>query len=104
MTGMFAGSYVGRWELSETDRVRAIRDLKGKTVAIRLQGGAEHIQLASMAGSASLDPRMDIHWVAHPASELIPLLAEGNIDAFLTELPFSLELREKQIGHVIVNS
>src|SRR2546422_254960 len=93
----------------ETTRIRlapgrAIRDLKGKTVAVSALGAAEHVFLASMAAYVGLDPRKDITWVTHPsaAAEAGRLLAEGKIDAFLAFPPFAQELRAKQVGHVVL--
>jgi NitT/TauT family transport system substrate-binding protein len=101
---MLAGMHVGCFELFGTERVRAIRDLKGKTVAVNELGGVEHVLLASMAAYIGLDPRKDLTWDLHPPVEAMQLLAEGQIDAFMAFPPFAQELRAKQIGHVVVNS
>ena len=98
-----AGLHVGCMELIGTERVRALRDLKGKTVAVRELGTPEHLFLASMAAYVGLDPRTDIHWVFHPLAETGRLLAEGKIDAWMAGPPFAQQLRAKQIGHVVVN-
>jgi NitT/TauT family transport system substrate-binding protein len=82
-----AGGHVGCFELFGADRVRAIRDLKGKTVAVLELGGVEHLFLASMAVYVGLNPRQDIDWVTHPTDEAIRLLAEGKIDAYLAFPP-----------------
>jgi NitT/TauT family transport system substrate-binding protein len=101
---MLAGVHIGCLELFGTERVRAIRDLKGKTVAVNGLGGPEHVFLASVAAYIGLDPRKDITWAIHPPAEAMQLLATGRIDAFLAVPPFAQELRAKQIGHVVVNS
>jgi len=101
---MLAGGHVGCFELFGTERVRAIRDLKGKTVAIIELGSSQHIFLSSMVAYVGLDPRKDINWVVHPRVEAMRLLAEGKIDAFLGFPPDPQELRSKKIGHVVVNS
>jgi len=54
------------FELFGTERVYAIRDLKGKTVADPEQGGVHYLFLASMASMWGCDPRKDINWVLHP--------------------------------------
>jgi NitT/TauT family transport system substrate-binding protein len=101
---ILAGVHVGCYELFGTERVRAIRDLKGKTVSVPdLQTGPITF-LASMAAYVGLDPQKDITWVTHPRAEAKQLLAEGKIDAFLGFPPDPQELRAKQIGHVVVNS
>jgi NitT/TauT family transport system substrate-binding protein len=101
---MLAGGHVGCFELFGTNRVRAIRDLKGKTVAVIEPGGSDHVFLASMMAYVGLDPRKDVNWVTHPFVESTQLLAEGKIDAVLAFPPQPQELRAKQIGHVVVNS
>jgi NitT/TauT family transport system substrate-binding protein len=50
-----------------------------------------------------LDPRKEINWVSHPATEAKALLAEGKIDAYLGFPPDPQELRDKGISHVVVN-
>jgi NitT/TauT family transport system substrate-binding protein len=101
---ILAGGHVGCFELFGTDHVRAIRDLKGKTVAVPHLGSPQHVFLASMAAYVGLAPQKDITWVTHAPEEAMQLFAEEKIDAFLGFPPQTLELRAKQIGHVVVNS
>jgi len=101
---LLAGVHIGCFELFGTERVRAIRDLKGKTVAVPAIGGFQHVFLASVVAYVGLDPAKDITWVIHPPAEAISLFAAGKIDAFLGFPPQPQELREKGIGHVVVNS
>jgi NitT/TauT family transport system substrate-binding protein len=56
------------------------------------------------AAHVGLDPQKDINWVVEDRPSSIKGLAEGKTDAFMTGPPFSLELREKKIGHVLVNT
>jgi NitT/TauT family transport system substrate-binding protein len=101
---LLAGVHVGCFELFGTNRVGAIRDLKGKTVAVTQLGLTQHVFLASMVAHVGLDPRKDVTFVAHPAPEAKRLLAEGKIDAYLGFPPDPQELRAKKIGRVVVNS
>jgi NitT/TauT family transport system substrate-binding protein len=101
---MLAGVHVGCFELFGTERVRAIHDLKGKTVAVQALGSSQHVFLASMASYVGLDPRTDISWVTQPSAEAIQRLAEGTIDAFLGFPPDPQELQARQIGHLVVDS
>jgi NitT/TauT family transport system substrate-binding protein len=101
---ILAGGHVGCFELFGTDYVRAIRDLKGKTVAVPQLGSPQHVFLASMAAYVGLDPQKDITWLTHAPDEAMQLFAERKIDAFLGFPPQPQELRAKQIGHVVVNS
>jgi len=101
---MLAGIHVGCFELVGTEKVRSVRDLKGKTVAVLGLGSAPHVFIASMAAHVGLDPQKDIRFVAHPAADGMRLLAEGKVDAYLGFPPDPQELRAKKIGHVVVNS
>jgi NitT/TauT family transport system substrate-binding protein len=103
---MLGGVHVGCFELFGTEKVRAIRDLKGKTVAVPDlgPGSAQYIFLASMLAYVGLDPGKDVNWVIHPRAEGMRLLAEEKIDAFMGFPSDPQELRARKIGHVIVNS
>jgi NitT/TauT family transport system substrate-binding protein len=102
---ILAGIHVGCFQLFGGARVRAIRDLKGKTVALFNDlGGPEHVFLASMAAHVGLDPRTDIRWVTHPFEESTQLFVEGQVDAVLAFPPQAQELRARQLGQVVVNS
>jgi len=101
---LLGGVHSGCYELFGTDRVRAIRDLKGKTVAIPGLGSPHHVFVASMAAYVGIDPRKDINWATHPVPESMRLLAETKIDALMGFPPVSQELRAKKIGRVVVNS
>jgi len=101
---VLAGVHVGCFELFATGAVRAIRDLKGKTVAVLDIGGSQHVFLSSMMAHVGLDPRRDVTWVTHSGQEAMRLLAEGRVDAFLGFPPEPQELRARKIGHVVVNS
>src|SRR6266849_6037972 len=103
-TVMLAGVHPGCFELFGNDRVRTIKDLKGKTVAVLGLGGGQHVFVASMAAYVGLDPRRDINFVTHTAADSMRLLDEGKIDAYLGFPPDPQELRSKKIGHVVVNS
>jgi NitT/TauT family transport system substrate-binding protein len=101
---ILGGVHVGCFELFGTERVRAIRDLKGKNVAVRGLGSPPHVFLASMAAYVGLDPGQDINWVVHPPAEAMGLLADGRIDALIAFPPDPQELRAKRIGRVVVSS
>jgi NitT/TauT family transport system substrate-binding protein len=101
---MLAGVHVGCFELFGTERVRAVRDLKGKTVSVPELGSPQHVFLASIAAHVGLNPRKDINWVIHPRAEAIQLLTDGKVDAFLGFPPEPQALRAQGIGHVVVNS
>ena len=100
---LLAGGHVGCYELVGTQQVRTIRDLKGKTVALR-DRGTSYIFFASIVAYVGLDPHTDLHVVTYPADEAKHLLAEGKIDALLAFPPSPQELRAERIGHTLINS
>ena len=99
---LLGGVHVGCYELFGTDRVRVIRDLKGKTVAIT--GLTQRVFLSSMIAYVGLDPNKDVTFAEHPAAEGKRLLAEGKVDAYLAFPPDTQELRARKVGHVVANS
>ena len=104
---IIAGVHVGCFEVFGTDRVRTIRDLKGKRVAVDRIGSASYLLVSIILANVGLDPRKDINWVTDAAADSVRLLAEKKIDALLLSSgthPYPQELRAKKIGHVILNS
>src|SRR5215813_6968816 len=101
---ILGGLHIGCFELFGTNEVRSIRDLKGKTVAVPALDSSRYVFLASMVAYVGLDPHKDINFVTHPGPESIRLLSEGKIDAYLGFPPEPQEMRDKQIGNVVVNS
>jgi NitT/TauT family transport system substrate-binding protein len=101
---ILGGEHVGCFELLGAEHIRAIRDLKGRTVAVPALDPSPYAFLASMAAYVGLDPRKDINWVNHSPDESMNLLAEGRIDAYLGFPPNPQEFRARKIGRVVVNS
>jgi NitT/TauT family transport system substrate-binding protein len=101
---VLGGVHSGCFELFGTDRVRVIRDLKGKTVATTELGQPAHVFLSSMLAYVGLDPNKDVTFAEHPAAECKRLLAEGKVDAYLAFPPDTQELRARKVGHVVANS
>ncbi|SRR6266536_2301460 len=101
---LLSGIHVGCFELFGTERIRSLRDLKGKRVGVSALGSGRHIFLASMLAHVGLDPRRDVEWVTRPVTESMQMFAKGEIDAFMGFPPEPQELRAKRIGHVVVNT
>ena len=101
---VIGGAHVGCYELFGTERVQAIRDLRGKTVAVPRLGSSHHLFVAAMASHVGIDPSREINFVPYPVSDSMQLLADRKVDALMGFPPVPQELREKKIGHVIVNS
>jgi NitT/TauT family transport system substrate-binding protein len=101
---LIAGLHVGCYELFGTNRIRTLRDLNGKTVAVTSLGSGRHIFLASILAHIGLDIRKDVNLVTHPPAQAMRLLSEGKIDAFMAFPPEPQELRARKVGHVLLNT
>ena len=99
-----AGLHVGCLEVVGVGGARAVRDLKGRTVAVSALGGDDHVFLGAMLAYVGIDPRRDVTWVTPTPADATQLLAERKIDAVVAFPPFAQELRARGIGRVIVNS
>ena len=75
--GLLAGLHLGCFEVFGNDRVRALRDLKGKSVGVRALGTSPHLFLAAMAQYVGVDPRRDINWITDAASHPKALFEQG---------------------------
>jgi NitT/TauT family transport system substrate-binding protein len=100
---VLSGIHAGCFELFATERIRTVKDLKGKTVAVPGMGTSHHLVVVSVAAYVGLDPRSDITFVTPAPAEAMQLLAAGKIDAMMGFPPEPQELRARQIGHVVFN-
>jgi NitT/TauT family transport system substrate-binding protein len=96
VTGVHAGCY----ELFAHDGIRAITDLKGKSVGAP---GAQAL-ISLMAAWVGLDPKKDLKIVSDPEAKPLELFAEGKLDAFLAFPPQPQELHARKIGNVILRT
>jgi len=102
---VLAGIHLGCYELFANERIRTIRDLKGKRAAITALGSGEHVYISSMMLYVGMDPRKDITWIeGRTEAESMRLFIDGKADVFLAFPPQPQELRARRIGRVIVNT
>ena len=100
---MLAGMHPGCLELVASNRIRTIRDLKGRSVAVDALNSPGHAFVVSIVGHVGLDPRRDINWVVVKNDDLIGQLNEGKFDATILSYPTTYQWRAKKVGHVILN-
>jgi NitT/TauT family transport system substrate-binding protein len=98
---ILAAAHTGCVELIGNDRIGSTRDLKGKTVGIFAD---IKVFVSMFVAYVGLDPRQDIHWVVVPWDDQVSFFTQGKIDAFVYGPPHALELRQKKIGHTLVNT
>ena len=100
-----AGLHGGCYQLFGSERVRAIRDLKGKTAAIHYFGSGDHILLSTMLAYVGINPQKEIAWITgKDMRNAMDLFAEGKADAFVGYAQEPAELRLKKVGRVIVDT
>jgi NitT/TauT family transport system substrate-binding protein len=100
---VLAGVHGGCYQLFGNDRVRAIRDLRGKTAAIHYVGGGDHVLLSSMLAHVGINPQ-EVNWTTGGGRNAMDVFADGKADAFMAFSQEPVELRARQIGHVILNT
>jgi NitT/TauT family transport system substrate-binding protein len=102
---VLAGLHLGCFEIFGKSEIRTLSDLKGRAVGASVyQNTGERPLLTLMTSLVGLDPATDLHWVTDPSLRPMDLFMEGKIDAFLAAPPDLIEVRAKNVGHVIVSS
>ena len=100
---VLAGVHVGCFELFATDRVRTIKDLKGKTVAVF--GLESPSTSSSPAWQPSGSRSAQGHHLGDPSVDRGQATPRRGQDRRVPRVsPDPQELRAKKVGHVIVNS
>jgi NitT/TauT family transport system substrate-binding protein len=102
---VLGGVHAGCIEVFGNDRIKALRDIKGKRVAIVDYGNSDHVFLSSLAAYIGIDPRTDIDWVrVGVRGDAIQAFSEGKADALMAFVPQPQELRARRIGHVVLDT
>ncbi len=102
---VLSGIHAGCLELFGNDRVRSIRELRGKSVVIIESGAPDHLFVAALLAYVGIDPRKEVKWVAKKNySEMVSTFAKGEADAILAFPPMPQELRRMNLGHVILDA
>ena len=101
---LLAGTHVGCYELFANERVRTMRDLKGRSVAVTELRSGRHLFLAAALKYIGLDPARDVTLVTTPVAEALRRFEDGQMDALIAFPPEPQELRARKIGHVILNT
>jgi NitT/TauT family transport system substrate-binding protein len=100
-----SGLHVGCWELITTERIRAIRDLKGMRVAAAAVRSVEYLWISSIMAYIGMDPRTDVQWIETGSiAESARQFLAGKVDAFLAFPPQPHDVRLRKYGHTIVNT
>jgi NitT/TauT family transport system substrate-binding protein len=99
------GLHAGCYELFAKPEIRAIRDLKGRSVSISTYGATEHVFVASIAAYVGMDPTKDIRWlVGGNIDEASRAFVDGRADAYLAGSEEPYAFRARRIGHVLLDT
>ena len=102
---VLGGAHLGCVEVFAGDWVSDINDLAGRRIVIQQRGRLEYLFLAGLIAYVGLDPTNDVEWIEEPDPGKWPeMLAAGEVDVVYGFPPQSLDLRERHIGHVILNT
>jgi NitT/TauT family transport system substrate-binding protein len=101
---VLAGMHTGCLELFANDSIRSVKDLKGKRVGVDAINGVPHLLLIIMTASVGLDPAKDIEWRTRPGFNPMEMFVAEEIDAFLGGPPLPQQMRDRKLGHVILNT
>ena len=101
---ILTGIHAGCFELFGSDRIRSIKDLKGRTVAVPGLGTSHYLYVASIAAYVGLNPQRDLKFVTPPVTDAARMLVAGEIDGVIAFPPVSQELRASKVGRVVVDS
>lgn len=102
---ILAGIHAGCWELMAGDRIRSVRELKGKSIAVIRLRELDHVFISSIMAWVGIDPRSDIRWVeTQRMSESMRLFVDGRVDAFLAFAQQPLQVRALRVGRTLINT
>lgn len=101
---VLSGIHSGCYEMFGHERVKTLRDLKGKNIAIAGIGSGDHVLLSSILTYVGLDPRKDVNWLMGRMGDEMAMFADGRADAVMCFPPQPQELRARKIGRVIVDT
>jgi NitT/TauT family transport system substrate-binding protein len=107
---VLAGIHPGCQELIASDRIRAVKDLKGKRIAVSALGNEDHISVSSILAYVGIDPTKDVTWIPGGIKESVSQISDakklfmaGEADAFMAFAPEPQDLRRQKIGHTVVS-
>jgi NitT/TauT family transport system substrate-binding protein len=100
-----AGLHTGCYSLIGSEKIKSVRDLKGKKVWAwtNLEAGPI-VFFKSLVAYVGLDPEKDFEYISVPKNEAIELFKKGEIDAFISFPPGPQQLQELGIGRVLVDT
>ena len=100
-----SGFHIGCYSLIGSDKIKSVRDLKGKKVwAWENVMDSPNVFFKAFVAYVGLDPEKDVEYVECSKDEAIELFKRGKIDAFMSFPPGPQQLMAAGIGHVLVDT
>jgi NitT/TauT family transport system substrate-binding protein len=100
-----SGFHVGCYSLIGSDKIKTVRDLKGKKVwAWTNVTAGPVVFFKALVAYVGLDPVKDIEYVEASKDEAIEMFKRGEIDAFMSFPPGPQQLEAAGIGHALVDT
>ena len=101
---ILAGVRRSAFSLFGNDRVRSLRDLKGKRIWILPRDAADATAFwAALLGFVGIDIETEVEFVELSLADFVPALLAGKIDVWLLTPPSSTLLRNLGDGHVVLD-
>jgi len=100
-----AGLHVGCYALLGSERVKSVRDIKGKTVWTgSVEDNGPQIFFKTIVSYVGLNPDTDVKYLWVDKSEAMRLFKEGKIDVIISFPPGPQELMDKGIGRLLLDT
>lgn len=100
-----AGLHVGCYALVGSEKIKSVRDIKGKTVWTgSVEDNGPQIFFKTIVSYVGLNPDTDVNYLWVNKSEAMRLFKEGKIDAFISFPPGPQELMDKGIGRLLLDT
>jgi NitT/TauT family transport system substrate-binding protein len=99
-----SGLHGGCSRLFGSERVRTLRELRGKRVGVDGFGVADHTFLLAALQYIGIDARREVEFVDQRPHESMQQLVQGKIDAFMTYPPFVADAEARRVGRVVLNT
>ncbi len=102
---ILSGLHSGCYSLIGNEKIKTVRDLKGKRVwawSSKVAGPVTFFK--TIVAYVGLDPDKDIEYVIAPVDQAVELFKKGEVDAIMSFPPGPQQLRAAGIGKELVNT
>jgi NitT/TauT family transport system substrate-binding protein len=102
---ILSGLHGGCYELFANPSIQAVRDLKGKRIAVSSIPGTEYYYISTILAYVGIDPVKHVQWINLKSTrDTVQYFIDGKVDAFLAFPPDPQKMRELKFSNVLVNT